>query len=127
VGKPKEILGGANLRFWWILRSQNSSLSSATLGAVAGGGGFADSYYQPFTLGWKFRRADIQAAYGFMAPTGRFTPGATNNIGAGYWGHFLTSGQTVYLTENKGTAVSAYEAYEFHTTQKAPIFTRAKR
>jgi hypothetical protein len=115
---PKEILGGANFAALVDLPIANASLSGATIGAVAGGGGFADSYYQPFTLGWKFKRAEIQAAYGFMAPTGRFNPGATNNIGAGYWGHFLTSGQTVYLTENKGTAVSAYEAYEFHTTQK---------
>jgi hypothetical protein len=28
------------------------------------------------------------------------------------------SGQTFYLTKNKGTAVSAYEEYEFHGTQR---------
>jgi hypothetical protein len=37
----------------------NSSLSLAVFGTVAGGGGFADSYYQPFTLGWHTERADI--------------------------------------------------------------------
>jgi hypothetical protein len=115
---PKKILGGAHFAALADLPIANSSLTSATLGAIGGGGGFADSYYQPFTLGWKFNRADIQAAYGFFAPTGRFNPGATNNIGSGYWGHFLTSGQTVFLTRNKGTAASAYEVYEFHTTQK---------
>ncbi len=114
----KKILRGAKFSLSATLPFANNSLTSDVVGPISGGGGFADSYYQPFTLGWKFKRADIQAAYGFMAPTGRFNPGASNNIGAGYWGHFVTSGQTVYLTENKGTAVSAYEAYEFHTTQK---------
>jgi hypothetical protein len=26
-------------------------------GAISGGGGFADSYYQPFILGWRKRRS----------------------------------------------------------------------
>jgi hypothetical protein len=115
---PKKILGGANFAAIALLPIANSSLTSATLGAIGGVGGFADSYYQPFTLGWKFKRADIQANYAFVAPTGRFNPGASNNIGSGYWGNFLSSGQSVYLTANKATAVSAYEVYEFHGTQK---------
>jgi hypothetical protein len=53
-----------------------------------------------------------------MAPTGRFEPNATDNTGSGYWGNLLTAGQTFYVTASKGTAVSAYEAYEFHGTQK---------
>jgi hypothetical protein len=30
----------------------------------------------------------------------------------------LSSGQTFYLTKNKATAVSAFQMYEFHSTQK---------
>jgi hypothetical protein len=100
-----------------ILPVTNSSLTSVAFGSIAGGAGFADSYFSPFTLGWHEKRADLQATYGFSAPTGRYTPGATDNTGAGYWGHFLTGSQTVYLTANKATAASAFEAYEFHTTQ----------
>jgi len=96
----------------------NTSLTTVRFGALAGGSGFADSYFSPFTLGWKKSRADLQAGYGFMAPTGRFHPGGTDNTGSGYWGNLLTAGQTAYLTASKGTAVSAYEVYEFHTTQK---------
>jgi hypothetical protein len=95
----------------------NTSLTSVRFGALAGGSGFADSYFSPLTLGWKPSRADLQAGYGFMAPTGRFAPRADDNTGGGYWGQFLTAGQTVYVTANKGTAVSAYEVYEFHGTQ----------
>ena len=39
-------------------------------------------------------------------------------MGSGYWGNNIVGGQTFYLTKDKGTAVSAYEAYEFHGTQK---------
>jgi hypothetical protein len=96
----------------------DSSLALARFGTRAGGGGFSDSYYSPLTLGWTTKRVDAQAGYAFVAPTGRFEAGATDNTGAGYWGHFLQGAQTAYLTANKGTALSAFEAYEFHTTQQ---------
>ena len=115
VGKHK-ILGGtyaATVDLAW----SNSSLTAARFGTVAGGGGFSDSYYSPITIGWQKKRIDAQAGYGFVAPTGHFTAGATNNTGSGYWGNLLTGSQTYYVTANKGTALSAWEGYEFHTTQ----------
>src|SRR5258708_6984258 len=110
----KKILG-ANYAVAALLPFSNSSISSPTLGAIAGGGGFSDSFYQPLTLGWHFKRADIQAAYGFFAPTGRFTAGATTNTGTGHWTNSPTAGETFYLTKNKRTSVSAYQLYEFPT------------
>jgi len=114
----KKKLLGANVGAWGILAIANSSISSAQLGAIGGGAGFADSYYMPFVLGWHLKRADIQAGYSFIAPTGRFVPGATNNIGSGYWANCPFAGETVYLTKNKGTQLSAFQFYEFHTEQK---------
>jgi hypothetical protein len=96
----------------------NNSLSSALNGAISGGGGFADSYYQPLILGWRSPGADIRAIYGFLAPTGRFVAGANDNVGNGYWTNVLASGQTIYITQNKRTAASAFEMYEWHTTQE---------
>jgi hypothetical protein len=113
----KKILG-ANYALATLLPISNSSISSPTLGAIAGCGGFSDSFYQPLTLGWHFKRADIQVAYGFYAPTGRFTAGATNNTGSGHWTNSPTAGETFYLTKNKATSVSAYQFYEFHTNQQ---------
>ena len=113
----KKILG-ANYALVALLPFSDSSISSPTLGAIGGGGGFSDSFYQPLTLGWHFKRADIQAAYGFFAPTGRFTAGASDNIGTGHWTHSPKAGETFYLTKNKATSVSAYQLYEFHTTQQ---------
>ena len=96
----------------------NNSLSSDTAGAISGGGGLADSYYQPFILGWQTTRADVRAVYGFLAPSGRFNVGASNNVGSGYWTHAFSSGQTFYLSANKATAISAFQMYEVHTTQE---------
>jgi hypothetical protein len=110
-------LGGAKLSLSATLPIANNSLTSSTQGGISGGGGFADSFYQPFILGWQTNRADIRAAYGFLAPTGQFSTSANNNVGSGYWTHAASAGETIYLTANKRTAVSAFEMYEFHTTQ----------
>jgi len=95
----------------------NNSLTSDVTGPISGGQGFADSYYQPFILGWNTERADVRAVYGFLAPTGKFEEGANDNVGSGYWTHALSSGQTFYLTKNRATSVSAFQMYEIHTTQ----------
>ncbi|MGH9759645.1 MAG: SphA family protein, partial [Blastocatellia bacterium] len=113
-----EILGGARFSLAATLPIANNSLTSDAVGAIGGGGGFADSYFQPFILGWRKKRVAIRAIYGFLAPTGRFKAGANDNVGSGYWTHALSSGQTFYLTKNQATAISAFEMYEFHTVQK---------
>ena len=69
-------------------------------------------------LGWRTKRADIRATYGFLAPTGRFSANANNNVGSGYWTQTASAGEAFYLTKNKATAVSAFEMYEFHSTQQ---------
>jgi hypothetical protein len=73
---------------------------------------------QPITLGWHLKRADITIAHALFAPTGKFRPGGTDNTGSGYWTNAPTAGETVYLTKDKATSISAYQVYEFHTTQK---------
>jgi hypothetical protein len=111
-------LGGAKFSLSATLPIANNSLTSDIQGALSGGGGLADSYYQPFILGWQTKRADMRAIYGFLAPTGRFNAGASDNVGSGYWTHTLSAGETFYLTKNKATAVSGFQMYEFHGTQK---------
>jgi hypothetical protein len=96
----------------------NNSLASDVGGSISGGGGLADSYYQPVILGWRTDRVRLRAIYGFLAPTGRFEVGADDNVGSGYWTHVLASGQTVYLSADKRTAISAFQMYEFHGTQE---------
>ena len=114
----KEILGGAKFSMSATLPFAKNSLDSDVTGPVSGGGGFADSYYQPFILGWNKNRAAFRAVYGFLAPTGRFRAHANDNVGSGYWTHAFSSGQTFYLTKDRATILSAFQMYEVHTTQK---------
>jgi hypothetical protein len=80
-----------------------------------GGSGFADLYVQPINIGWHFaKRVDFNVGYAFTAPTGRYTAGASNNVGSGYWGNDITSGTTLYITKNQGTTANLATAWEVH-------------
>jgi hypothetical protein len=114
----RDLLGGAKFSMSATLPFARNSLTNDVTGPVSGGGGFADSYYQPFILGWNKNRVSVRAVYGFLAPTGRFVPGANDNVGSGYWTHALASGQTLYLTKSNRTALSTFQLYEFHTKQQ---------
>ena len=114
----KKFLGGANFSAAATLPFAKNDLTSDIQGKISGGGGFADSYYMPFILGWNRERIAIRAIYGFLAPTGRFVAGGNDNVGSGYWTHALSSGQTFYLKENKRLVLSAFQMYEFHTVQE---------
>jgi hypothetical protein len=114
----KQFLGGAVFSVAATLPFAKNDLTSDIEGKISGGGGFADSYYLPFILGWNGDRVAIRATYGFLAPTGRFAAGASDNVGSGYWTHTLSSGQTLNLKSNKCLVLSAFQLYEFHTTQE---------
>src|SRR5499433_2075554 len=114
-------LGGAVLSASATLPVANNSLTSDIHGALSAGGGFADSFYQPFILGWRKKRVAIRAVYGLLAPTGRFSPGASTNVGSGYWTSAVSSGQTIYLNENKTTSFSAFQMYEIPRTQQGTM------
>jgi hypothetical protein len=96
----------------------SNDLTSDLQGNLSAGSGFADSYYLPVILGWSWTRAAVRAMYGFLAPTGRFSVNASNNVGSGYWTHALSSGQTFYLSGNKLLSFSTFQMYEFHTVQE---------
>jgi hypothetical protein len=114
----RTMLGGAKLSATASLLVSNNSLASDTAGQLSAGGGFADSFYQPFVLGWQTERMGARTAYGVLAPTGRFNAGASNNVGSGYWTHAPSAGVTIFITKDKKTTLSAFHMYEFHTVQK---------
>jgi hypothetical protein len=114
----RTFLGGAHYSAVATLPIAKNQLVSDIHGQLSGGGGFADSYYLPLILGWNKERASIRALAGFLAPTGRFTEGASDNVGSGYWTPTLSSGQTVQLTRDNAVTFSAFELYEWHTTQQ---------
>jgi hypothetical protein len=91
-----------------------ANITGTNLNTGGGGSGFADMYVQPLNLGWHLKRADVVVGYAFTAPTGRFTAGASNNVGSGYWGNNITSGTTFYITKNKGTTANLATDWEIH-------------
>jgi hypothetical protein len=113
----RETILGARYAASATLPFAHNDLTSDLQGNISGGNGFADSYYIPVILGWSWAGVAVRAMYGFLAPTGRFTPGANDNVGSGYWTHAVSSGQTFYLSANKLLSLSTFEMYEFHTRQ----------
>jgi hypothetical protein len=110
-------LGNARFSLAATIPIANNSLSSSTQGAISAGGGLGDVYLQPAILGWHQDIVDIRAIVGVLAPTGKFNAGAKDNVGNGYWTPVIASGQTFYMSQDKATTISAFEMYEFHTTQ----------
>ena len=96
----------------------NGSLVAELVGTILSGNGgsegLADTVVSPFQMGWHFSRLDLSAGYAFVAPTGRYTLGASDNVGSGYWGNMITSGATFYVTKNKGTSANVYIDWEAH-------------
>ena len=115
---PKHKILGGYYAPLVVINLANGSLVADVLGTNlsgnGGGEGLADMFVEPVNLGWHLKRLDINAGYGFMAPTGRFTPGASDNVGSGYWGHNITSGSTFYITKNKGTSANLFTDWEIH-------------
>jgi hypothetical protein len=116
VTEDKPVLG-ARYSATATLPFAKNDLTSDVQGNISGGSGFADSYYMPLILGWSGDRFGARAIYGFLAPTGRFVAGGSDNVGSGYWTHALSSGQTFFLTKDKLLTFSVFEMYELHTTQ----------
>jgi hypothetical protein len=124
---PKLKILGAKFVTLAILNYANGSLVAdlpavpgSSLSAIAGGSGLTDTFIQPVGLGWNLKRADFNVAYAFIIPNGRYTAGASNNVGSGYWGNFLTAGATLYLTKNKGTTANLFTGWEGHGQKSAP-------
>ena len=127
---PKFKVLGAKLA---VMAAPTFANGSLTLGALnlpnlalnAGGVGLADTWVQPATLGWNLKRVDVYVGYAFMAPTGRYTPGASDNVGSGYWGNNMITGSTFYLTKNKGTTANLFTDWEFHGSKTTGRGTNA--
>ncbi|MBZ5537822.1 MAG: transporter [Acidobacteriia bacterium] len=108
---------GANYGFTVLVSFANSRIETPRVD-INPSPGLSDMYVQPLSLGWHFKRADLTTGYGFFAPTGRYKAGASDNTGLGMWGHEVSLGTTIYLTENKAWHVATSGAVDFHTKKK---------
>jgi hypothetical protein len=115
---PKRKFLGGYIAPYLLINVANGSLvadlKGTNLSANGGGAGLADTLVSPLTIGWHLKRVDFNVGYAFVAPTGRFTDGASDNVGSGYWGHNVIAGTTAYLTKNKGTSANLLIDWEAH-------------
>jgi len=90
-------------------------------GTITGGSnGFSDMTFTPFGLSWASNTLNLTAMYSLVAPTGRYTPGATDNVGLGYWTNTFQAMGYVYPMKIKGQpsqamAVMAALTYEMNS------------
>ena len=75
-------------------------------------------YFQPISLGWHFKQADLVAGYGLFVPSGRFTPGGTENTGLGHWGNEFTFGFTVYPNEKRSIHLATIASYDIQSEKQ---------
>ena len=80
--------------------------------------GFTDLYFQPINLGWHTPRADYTAGLGVYAPTGRYDPESSDNLGLGMWSFELFGGATVYFDQKQSWHFATMAFYETHTKKK---------
>jgi hypothetical protein len=95
----KKIFGGF-YGFQVLFAGMNNRIQGTEIDANPGGG-ISDTAIQPISLGWHFKRADVNAGFTMFVPTGRYSDGARNNTGLGMWGWEPSVGATVYLNEAK--------------------------
>jgi hypothetical protein len=112
-----KVLGGYYMPYIDLSLSRGWAVADITgtnLSSSSGGSGLSDTFVAPVAFGWHLPHSDVNAAYAFTAPTGRFSPGASNNVGSGYWGNNLLVGATGYLTKHEGTTANVFVAWEGH-------------
>jgi hypothetical protein len=80
--------------------------------------GLTDLYVVPLHLGWHKERADFVAGVGIFAPTGRYEPGADDNLGLGMWSFELFGGTTLYFDEARSWHFATMAFYETHTEKE---------
>ena len=88
------------------------------LSSHASGAGLSDIYIRPFELGWHKKRAGIRTAYGFYAPSGRFEPGGSKNMGLGMWSHEISVGSTVHLGKTRQWNLATTTFYNLQSAMK---------
>ena len=120
---PKKKILGGNFAATVVLPLLNVAIDTPQANSTSGIG-YSDTYVQPLQLGWHKKRYDALVGYGFYAPTGKFTAGASNNHGLGMWSHEFSAGATVYLDDKKQwhAATNAYYNIQSHikgTNRKA--------
>ena len=83
-----------------------------------GAAGFGDLTLSPLMLSWTPEKLDVTAGYLFVAPTGKYETGASDNVGLGYWSHVVQAATYYYPLPQKATAILVMPSFEWHGNLK---------
>jgi hypothetical protein len=118
---PKKIFG-ANLGMMAVVPIAKGALEAPGLGlSEQASTGLSDLYVMPVQLGWHFKRADAVAGVAFFAPTGRYSAGASDNLGKGMWSYEVSGGGTFYLDSKRTLSVSTTAFWETHSKKEGEV------
>jgi hypothetical protein len=73
---------------------------------------------RPIDLGWHGKHADVVAGFQAYIPTGRYEPGADDNLGKGMWTYEPFLGTTVYFDEKRTLSLATTAYWELHGSKK---------
>jgi hypothetical protein len=106
---------GANYGAMVVLPFANASIEAPAFGLAREiDTGAADMLIRPIDLGWHSKSADVAAGFQIYVPTGRYTPGASDNLGKGMWTYEPFLGATVYFDEKRSLSLATTAFWEFH-------------
>lgn len=118
---PKKVLGG-HFGMMAVLPFASGSLEAPGLGLTEEAGkGLSDMYVMPAQLGWHFSRVDATAGFAFFAPTGRYSDGASDNLGKGMWSYEVSAGATAYLDRARSISLSTTAYWETHGRKEGAV------
>ncbi len=111
---------GATYGFAVMVPIVSTAVDLPVLGTGISPWGIGDIYVEPINLGWTLAKTQthIKAAYGFMAPTGRFDATGTDTTTTDFWGHDLTFAVTHPLGKTKLWQISGSSVWEFHHSKR---------
>ena len=121
------MLGGARFSSAVTIPIANNSLSSSAQGAISGGGGLGDLYFQPIILAWRNERAAIRGIFGFLAPTGKFNAGATTTWVTGTGRRCSPLGKRFTCPRIRQSHSLPSRCTNFMAPSRARTFIRARR
>lgn len=84
----------------------------------------SDIFVQPLWLGWHGKHYDVSTAYGFYAPSGKYSSDDIANTGLGFWGHQIQLAGAFYPFQHKGTALMLAGTYEVNHQTQGKDFTQ---
>lgn len=117
----KKVLGG-HFGMMAVLPAANGALEAPGFGLTEEAStGLSDMYVMPAQLGWHSKRADALVGFGFFAPTGRHTSGASDNLGKGMWSWEVSAGGTVYLDSPRSISLSSTAYLETHGKKNGQV------